>query len=64
MAKTKHPKIFDTQLRVCVPDAMAKATAFAASERLESLNDYVRRAILVQLRQDGLLPPRDRSAAA
>ena len=63
MAKTKHPKTFDAQLRVGVPNAVAKATAFAASERLESLNDYVRRALLAQLRQDGALPPRDGRAA-
>ena len=64
MAKTNHLKTFDRQLRVGVPNAVAQATAFAARERLESLNDYVRRALLAQLRQDGALPPRDGRAAA
>ena len=63
MARTKHVKTFDAFLRVGVPNAVAKATAFAAGERLESLNDYVRRALLAQLRQDGALPPKDARAA-
>ena len=63
MARTKHVKTFDAQLRVGVPNVVAKATASAASERLESLNDYVRRALLAQLRQDGALPPKDARVA-
>jgi predicted HicB family RNase H-like nuclease len=63
VAKTNRRKTFGTQLRVGVPDAVAKATAFAASERLESLNSYVRRALLAQLRVDGALPPKDARAA-
>ena len=64
MAKTRHRKTFDRLLRVGVPSALAEATASAASERLESLNVYVRRALLAQLRQDGFLPPKDGRAAA
>ena len=64
-AKTKHSKTFDTQLRIGVPSALTEATASAASERLESANDYVRRALLTQLKQDGFaLPLRDGRAAA
>ena len=63
MARTKHAKMFDAQLRVGVPKTVAKATAFAASQQLESSNDYVRRALLAQLRQDGALPPKDARAA-
>jgi predicted HicB family RNase H-like nuclease len=64
MAKTKHAKTFDTRLCVGVPSAVAEATTSAASQRLESLNVYVRRALLAQLRQDGFaLPPRDGRAA-
>lgn len=63
MARTKHAKVFDAQLRVGVTKTVAKATAFAASQQLESLNDYVRRALLAQLRQDGALPPKDARAA-
>jgi hypothetical protein len=65
MAKNRHQKIFDSQLRIVVPSALAEATASAASERLERLNGYVRRAIMAQLKQDGfVLPPRDRRASA
>ena len=63
MARTKHAKVFDAQLRVGVTKTVAKATAFAAGQQLESLNDYVRRALLAQLRQDGALPPKDERAA-
>jgi predicted HicB family RNase H-like nuclease len=63
VAKTRHRKTFDRLLRVGVPSALAEATASAAIERLESLNDYVRRALLAQLRQDGALPPKDARAA-
>ena len=48
MAKTRHRKTFDRLLRVGVPSALAEATASAAIERLESLNDYVRRALLAR----------------
>ena len=65
MAKNRHRKTFDRMLRVGVPSALAEATASAASERLESANDYVRRALLTQLKQDGFaLPLRDGRAAA
>jgi hypothetical protein len=65
VAKNRHRKTFDRMLRVGVLSALAEATASAASERLESANDYVRRALLTQLKQDGFaLPPRDGRAAA
>jgi hypothetical protein len=64
MAKTKHIRVFTRQLRTGVPDAVAEAIVSAAGARLESASSYVRRALLAQLRQDGVLPPRDGRAAA
>jgi hypothetical protein len=65
MTRTNHQKTFNAHLRTGVPNEMAEAIASAAGERLESASDYVRRAVLAQLRQDGFtLPPRDGRAAA
>jgi hypothetical protein len=63
MARTNHTKVFDAQLRVGVTKTVAKAIASVAGDRLESANDYVRRAVLAQLRQDGALPPKNARAA-
>jgi hypothetical protein len=66
MTRTNHQKTFNAHLRTSVPNEMAEAIASAAGERLESASDYVRRAVLAQLRQDGFtLPPKgERRVAA
>lgn len=62
--RTKRPRTFTAQLRVGVTTTVAEALAAAASERLESANNYVRRALLTRLKQDGFtLPPKDARAA-
>jgi hypothetical protein len=65
VAKNRHRKTFDRLLRVGVPSALAEAVASAASQRLESLNGYTRRALLTQLQKDGFaLPPRGEKGVA
>lgn len=51
MKKAGSP-VFDHKLQLYMPESLSDAIAMAASRRLQSMNEFVRAAVLEKLKKD------------
>jgi hypothetical protein len=61
--KTAVAPTYDARLSVVTTRPMVAAVASGASKSMQSLNSYVRQALLAQLKADGITLPKEIEAA-
>ncbi len=63
MDRSKPRRRCDDTLKTRAPEELVRAVAVAAEEMLTSQSEYVRRALVAQLRTDGFLGAREKRSA-